>query len=81
MAAVEGREAAEALKADEAASQSQEADAQADAAKPEKKRLQVPASFWVQAWAILKAKKWQVYQGHVSTQVALGGSNFVYFFW
>ncbi|RLN45314.1 hypothetical protein BBJ28_00009242 [Nothophytophthora sp. Chile5] len=36
--------------------------------------------FWVQALAILKAKKWQVYQGHVSTQVALGGSNFVYFF-
>ncbi|RLN97143.1 hypothetical protein BBJ28_00023358, partial [Nothophytophthora sp. Chile5] len=36
--------------------------------------------FWVLALAILKAKKWQVYQGHVSTQVALGGSNFVYFF-
>lgn len=37
-------------------------------------------SFWVQALAILKEQKWRVYQGHVSTQIALGGSNFVYFF-
>lgn len=80
MAAVEGREAAEALEDEEEASQSQEA-IETDAAKPVQKRVQVPASFWVQAWAILKAKRWQVYQGHVSTQVALGGSNFVYFFW
>ncbi|RLN57995.1 hypothetical protein BBJ29_003399 [Phytophthora kernoviae] len=40
----------------------------------------VKKSFWTQALAILKANKWQVYQGHVSTQVALGGSNFIYFF-
>lgn len=75
VAAVEGREAAEAaeaLKAEEAS----------HADKPViKTRVPVPVSFWMQAWAILKAKKWQVYQGHVSTQVALGGSNFVYFFW
>lgn len=38
-------------------------------------------SFAAQAIAIVRAKRWQVYQGHVSTQVALGGSNFVYFFW
>lgn len=38
-------------------------------------------SFVAQALAIVRAKKWRVYQGHVSTQVALGGSNFVYFFW
>ncbi|KAE8912620.1 hypothetical protein PF005_g8775 [Phytophthora fragariae] len=39
-----------------------------------------PTSFWTQALLILRKKKWQVYQGHVSTQVALGGSNFIYFF-
>ncbi|KUF96564.1 hypothetical protein AM588_10009927 [Phytophthora nicotianae] len=38
-------------------------------------------NFWTQVVEILKEKKWKVYQGHVSTQVALGGSNFVYFFW
>jgi hypothetical protein len=38
-------------------------------------------NFWVQALAIIKEQRWRVYQGHVSTQVALGGSNFVYFFW
>ncbi|TYZ64818.1 hypothetical protein PybrP1_004952 [[Pythium] brassicae (nom. inval.)] len=37
-------------------------------------------SFVAQALDIVRTKKWQVYQGHVSTQVALGGSNFVYFF-
>ncbi|ETK90808.1 hypothetical protein L917_05332 [Phytophthora nicotianae] len=37
-------------------------------------------NFWTQVVEILKEKKWKVYQGHVSTQVALGGSNFVYFF-
>lgn len=40
-----------------------------------------PAGFLLQALAIVRTKKWQVYQGHVSTQIALGGSNFVYFFW
>ncbi|KAE9340581.1 hypothetical protein PR003_g10413 [Phytophthora rubi] len=40
-----------------------------------------PTSFWTQALLILRKKKWQVYQGHVSTQVALKGSNFIYFFW
>ncbi|KAG7400550.1 hypothetical protein PHYBOEH_005350 [Phytophthora boehmeriae] len=40
----------------------------------------VKTNFWAQALAILRAKKWQVYQGHVSTQIALGGSNFIYFF-
>ncbi|KAE9029751.1 hypothetical protein PR002_g10050 [Phytophthora rubi] len=39
-----------------------------------------PTSFWTQALLILRKKKWQVYQGHVSTQVALKGSNFIYFF-
>lgn len=46
--------------------------------KPTGKR--VPKGFCTQALAIVKAKRWQVYQGHVSTQVALGGSNFIYFF-
>ncbi|TMW60168.1 hypothetical protein Poli38472_000210 [Pythium oligandrum] len=45
--------------------------------KPKKPQSQ---NFWVQALAILKEQKWRVYQGHVSTQIALGGSNFVYFF-
>ncbi|KAL3669581.1 hypothetical protein V7S43_004966 [Phytophthora oleae] len=49
-----------------------------DVAKVPTKRL--PKDFWTQALAILKKKKWQVYQGHVSTQIALGGSNFIYFF-
>ncbi|EGZ27200.1 hypothetical protein PHYSODRAFT_348878 [Phytophthora sojae] len=47
-------------------------------AKPPVKRA--PKNFWAQALLILRRKKWQVYQGHVSTQVALGGSNFIYFF-
>lgn len=45
------------------------------------KQAALDKSFLTQALAIVRAKKWQVYQGHVSTQVALGGSNFVYFFW
>jgi hypothetical protein len=47
----------------------------------QKQKAPVERNFWAQALAILKKKKWQVYQGHVSTQVALGGSNFIYFFW
>ncbi|KAL4086313.1 hypothetical protein PRIC1_014440 [Phytophthora ramorum] len=46
----------------------------------ELKVRRVSKSFWAQASAILQKNKWRVYQGHVSTQVALGGSNFVYFF-
>ncbi|KAG1690483.1 hypothetical protein DVH05_019423 [Phytophthora capsici] len=49
-----------------------------DAAKALTKRLS--KDFWTQALRILKKKKWQVYQGHVSTQIALGSSNFIYFF-
>ncbi|KAF1319932.1 hypothetical protein FI667_g12723, partial [Globisporangium splendens] len=66
---VEGQEAA-------AQAQAEAGEKQTDASK--KKLLE--QSFAVQAIAIVKAKKWAVYQGHVSTQVALGGSNFVYFF-
>lgn len=44
------------------------------------KRKAKAKGFWLQALAIVRAKKLGVYQGHVSTQVALGGSNFVYFF-
>ncbi|KAG7386641.1 hypothetical protein PHYPSEUDO_015425 [Phytophthora pseudosyringae] len=49
-------------------------------AEPKAPTKRVPKNFWAQALAILRKKKWQVYQGHVSTQVALGGSNFIYFF-
>ncbi|DAZ94679.1 TPA: hypothetical protein N0F65_002388 [Lagenidium giganteum] len=38
------------------------------------------SGFWTRAFAIVKQERWNVYQGHVSTQVALGWSNFVYFF-
>jgi adenine nucleotide transporter 17 len=29
---------------------------------------------------ILQERKWKIYQGHTSTQIALAGSNFVYFY-
>lgn len=49
--------------------------------KPTDDKKALDTSFLTQAIAIVRAKRWHVYQGHVSTQVALGGSNFVYFFW
>ncbi|KAG2781642.1 hypothetical protein PC129_g11069 [Phytophthora cactorum] len=52
----------------------------ADATKSKAPIQRVSRNFWARVVEILKEKKWQVYQGHVSTQVALGGSNFVYFF-
>ncbi|KAF1774688.1 Mitochondrial carrier domain [Phytophthora cactorum] len=52
----------------------------ADATKSKAPTQRVSRNFWARVMEILKEKKWQVYQGHVSTQVALGGSNFVYFF-
>lgn len=68
---VEGQDAAAAAAKSEAASDN----------KPTEAKKAQDKSFLTQALAIVRAKKWQVYQGHVSTQVALGGSNFVYFFW
>jgi adenine nucleotide transporter 17 len=71
---VEGKAALEELEAEaEAGEQEEKSDAQRTRTAP-------PAGFWRQALAIVRAKKLGVYQGHVSTQVALGGSNFVYFF-
>lgn len=59
----------------------QEAVAEAKTGGGKNTKQTLEKSFVTQAIAIVKTKKWQVYQGHVSTQVALGGSNFVYFFW
>lgn len=72
--AVEGKAALEELEAEvETGEQEEKSDAVRTRTAP-------PAGFWRQALAIVRAKKLGVYQGHVSTQVALGGSNFVYFF-
>ncbi|KAI9996233.1 hypothetical protein PInf_013616 [Phytophthora infestans] len=58
-----------------------EEDAEQQIGKADSTKLRAPTRhFWAQVAEILKTKKWQVYQGHVSTQIALGGSNFVYFF-
>ncbi|KAG6622659.1 Mitochondrial Carrier (MC) Family [Phytophthora cinnamomi] len=58
----------------------QEQDKKAQDSKAGLPVKRAPRNFWAQALLILRKKKWQVYQGHVSTQVALGGSNFIYFF-
>ncbi|KAJ0406498.1 hypothetical protein P43SY_001429 [Pythium insidiosum] len=46
----------------------------------EKTAVRRPPGFVADALRILRQQGWHVYQGHVSTQIALGGSNFVYFF-
>ncbi|GLE11763.1 hypothetical protein PINS_up024402 [Pythium insidiosum] len=43
-------------------------------------KMMKKAGFVADALRILRQQGWNVYQGHVSTQIALAASNFVYFF-